>query len=322
MTYLPEKWTPDKIEKKIGIRSRAIAAENETSADLGVKAAEMLFTEHPVDRQEIDFLFFCTQSPDYFLPTSACIIQHRLGLKTSCGAIDYNLGCSGFVYGLAMAQGLIAAGIAKRILLITAETYSKFVYDKDWSVKTVFGDGAAAVFITSDDYVAPDNAQNMNACPGRFVLATDGAGAENLIVPYGGMRQPAGPNNEIESDNGSIRREGDLFMNGAKIFNFTLDVVPKALDSLYEKNSISINDIDLFVFHQANKHMLNAIRKKCDIPKEKYYIDMLDYGNTVSSTIPIALSDAWANNEIKKGDLIAIVGFGVGYSWGTTTLQF
>lgn len=322
MTYLPEKWTPEKIEKKIGIRSRAIAAPGETSSDLGVKAAENLFKEHNINRDDIDFLLFCTQSPDYYLPTSACIMQNRLGLKTSCGALDYNLGCSGFLYGLAMATGFVSAGIAKRILLITAETYSKYIYEKDWSVKTVFGDGATATLITDDDYKAPANSNNMNASPGKFVLATDGRGAENLMVPYGGMRNPGGSNKEIESDNGSIRREGDLFMNGAKIFNFTLDVVPKALASLYKKNNITIDDIDLFVFHQANKHMLNAIRRKCDIPPERYYLNMLDYGNTVSSTIPIALSDAWKAGDFKKGDLLAIVGFGVGYSWGTTTLQF
>lgn len=321
LSHLPSKWSPEKIENKIGIRSRAIAAADETSADLATKAGRLLFEKHDIDPSTIDFLLFCTQSPDFFLPTSACIIQDRLGIPTSCGALDFNLGCSGYVYGLALAKGLTSAGISRNLLFLTGETYSKFIYEKDWSVKTIFGDAATATLISADDAFRAADPACINSDIGDMILATDGRGWENLIVPYGGMRQPDGPRPEIESDNGSIRREGDLYMHGSKIFNFTLEAVPAAVDACLEKNGLGRDDIDLYVFHQANKHMLSALMKKCSIPKEKYYINMLDCGNTVSNTIPIALEDIWAVKRISRGAKVMLVGFGVGYSWGATVIE-
>lgn len=324
ITYLPEKWTPEKIEKKLGIRTRAIAAENETSSDLATRAARELIELHAVDPESIDFLFFCTQSPDYFLPTSACMIQSNLGLRTSCGAIDFNLGCSGYIYGLAMARGMIDSGLIKRALFLTGETYSKFIYEKDWSVRTIFGDAATATLLTRDDDPFANDRQGdkapLNANVGNFNLGTDGTGWENLIVPYGGLRQPTGPNEEIESDNGSIRRTGDLYMHGSKIFNFTLDTVPIAVEDVLKKNDLSMDDIDLFVFHQANKHMLAALMRRCNIPEEKFYVNMVEYGNTVSNTIPIAIQEIWESGRLKKGDRVMMVGFGVGYSWGASII--
>ncbi|PKK88440.1 MAG: 3-oxoacyl-ACP synthase [Candidatus Wallbacteria bacterium HGW-Wallbacteria-1] len=320
--YLPDKWSPEKIEKKLGIRTRAIAAADETSADLATRAARQLMEKHQISPESIDFLFFCTQSPDYFLPTSACMIQNNLGLPTTCGAVDFNLGCSGYIYGLAMARGMIDSGLIKKAIFVTGETYSKFIYEKDWSVRTIFGDAATASLLTSDNDTFGDDRQgilkSMNGNIGNFNLGTDGAGWENLIVPYGGMRQPTGSNEEIESDNGSIRRAGDLYMHGSKIFNFTLDTVPIAVEDVLVKNSMDLADVDLFIFHQANKHMLSALMKKCEIPSEKFYVNMVEYGNTVSNTIPIALQEVWEKGIVKKGDRIMLVGFGVGYSWGAT----
>ncbi|MEO8533523.1 MAG: ketoacyl-ACP synthase III, partial [Flavobacterium sp.] len=278
------EWGIEKISSKTGINARHISAKDEFSSDMAVKAAEKLFAEHNIDRSEIDFLLFCTQSPDYFLPTTACIIQEKLGLETTIGALDFNLGCSGFVYGLSLAKGLIAGEMAKNVLLITSETYSKFIHHKDKSNKTIFGDAAAATLITSEK----------GFCSlGHFVFGTDGKGAENLIVKQGGMRFPVSDKNEdIVDEFGNVRNDKNLFMNGSEIFNFTGEFVPKLTEAILEKSNLAQEDIDLFVFHQANKYMLNYLRKKIKIPEEKFFIAMEDCGNTVSSTIPIALYEA------------------------------
>ena len=303
------EWTIEKVASKIGIAERHIAGETETSADLATKAAEKLFTEHDIDRSTIDFVLFCTQSPDYFLPTSACLIQNQLGLLTSCGALDFNLGCSGFVYGLSLAKGLIAGGIAKNVLLLTAETYSKHIHPKDKGNRTIFGDAASATLVSTEGFASIEN----------FSLGTDGRGAENLIVKKGGMRQPEAVN-DLSFDEGMNPVSSDyLFMNGSEIFNFTLEAVPVMVEDTLIKNSILKEEIDLFVFHQANKYMMNFLRKKIKIEEEKFYYYLENVGNTVSSTIPIALYEAQQEGRLKGNILIA--GFGVGYSWGATVLK-
>jgi 3-oxoacyl-[acyl-carrier-protein] synthase-3 len=320
--YLPEQivtnedlvkdfpeWTIDKVASKIGINKRHIAGENETASGMATLAAEKLFSEHNIDRSCIDFVLFCTQSPDYFLPTSACLIQNRLGLSTSCGALDFNLGCSGFVYGLSLAKGLIAGGIACNILLLTSETYSKYIHPKDKGNRTIFGDASAATLISTDGFASIEN----------FSLGTDGRGAENLIVRKGGTCQPEAIN-DLSFDEGMNPVSSDyLYMNGSEIFNFTLDSVPVLVEETLIKNSILKDEIDLFVFHQANKYMMNFLRKKIKIPEEKFYYYLENVGNTVSSTIPIALCEAQKEGRLKGNVLIA--GFGVGYSWGATVLK-
>jgi 3-oxoacyl-[acyl-carrier-protein] synthase-3 len=306
------EWDIEKISSKTGINSRHISANDEFSSDMAVKAAEKLFAEHNIDKSTIDFLLFCTQSPDYFLPTTACIIQEKLGLNTTIGALDFNLGCSGFVYGLSLAKGLIAGGMAKNVLLITSETYSKFIHPKDKSNKTIFGDAAAATLISSEE----------GFCSiGNFIFGTDGKGAENLIVKQGGMRYPVLNNNEDISDEfGNVRNDKNLFMNGTEIFNFTGEFVPKLTEAILEKSSLTKDDIDLFIFHQANKYMLNHLRKKIKIPEEKFFISMQHCGNTVSSTIPIALYEAQKENRLANCHNLIIAGFGVGYSWAACNL--
>ena len=308
------EWDIQKISNKTGINSRHIAANDEFSSDMAVNAANKLFKEHSIDKDSIDFLLLCTQSPDYFLPTTACVLQDRLGLKTTTGALDFNLGCSGFVYGLSLAKGLIKGGMAKNVLLITSETYSKFIHSKDKSNKTIFGDAAAATLISSEN----------GFCEiGEFIFGTDGSGYENLIVKEGGMRFPfTNINEDIVDDYGNVHNDKNLYMNGPEIFNFTGEFVPKLTKSILEKADLEMNDIDLFIFHQANKYMLNYLRKKIRIPKEKFYIGMEHCGNTVSSTIPIALSDYLKIN--KENDLknVVLEGFGVGYSWAACNLKF
>ena len=305
------EWSIDKIASKTGINNRYIAAEEETSVDMAVKAAENLFLEHKIDKVDIDFLILCTQSPDYFLPTSACIIQEKLGLKTNVGAFDINLGCSGFVYGLGIAKGLIATGQAKNILFITSETYSKFIHPKDKSNKTIFGDAAAATLISIDGF----------AEIGNFDYGTDGSGAQNLIVKNGGLRNYR-KQSEVNIDEFNNYSSDDyLFMNGTEIFLFTLSAVPQLIKNTLIKNEILNENIDLFVFHQANKYMLENLRKKLKIEEEKFYLYIENCGNTVSSTIPIALYHAQKEELLKPNNNILLAGFGVGYSWAGTVLK-
>lgn len=308
-------WNSKKIYKKTGIKSRHIAA-TETTSQLAARAAEKLFSESGFPKDKIDFLLLCTQSPDYFLPTTACIVQDILGLPTSCGAFDFNLGCSGFVYGLAITKGLIAGGMAKNVLLLTVETYTKYIHPKDKSVRTIFGDGAAATLITHEEG---------DPCKiGEFVFGTDGKGASNLIVPAGAMAMPKSEETvkEMVDEQGNVRSLNNLYMNGPEIFNFTLDIVPDTVKSLLARAKLSMDDIDLFVFHQANKFMLDSLRDKIGIPDEKFYVNMEDKGNTVSATIPIAMKDALDEGRIRRGDKLMLVGFGVGYSWAGCIVEW
>lgn len=314
LAELYEDWSSEKIEKKTGIRSRRVCSDDECASDLGVKAAQKLFDSGVVTKEEIDFVLFCTESPDYILPPTACIIQDRLGISTSCGAMDYNLGCSGFVYGLSLAGSLVQSGQAKTVLLITSETYSKHIHPLDKSVRTVFGDGAAATVVARGD-------SGKNGI-GPFVYGTDGSGYRNLIVPAGGLRQPRSEETCTEQEDGfgSIRSQENLYMNGPDIFNFTIKAVPEAVDALLKKANMAMEDVDAVVFHQANAYMLKHLRKKIGIPKEKFYVNLTECGNTVSASIPIALKMALDENRISAGKVVMVVGFGVGYSWSAGLL--
>ena len=282
-------WTAEKILTKTGIVSRHVVTAGEDALNLAETACRNLFAEG-VEPQAIDFVLLCTQSPRYRLPSSACILQDRLGLRKDVGALDYDLGCSGFVYGLSLAKGLVKGGMAKNVLLVTAETYTKYIGEADKSTRTIFGDGAAATLV--DRQVAD--------AIGEFSFGTDGSGADKLIL-----------------------RDGEnLHMDGPDIFNFTLDVVPKTIDDVCAKNGITRDQVDLFVFHQANKFMLDTIRKVNSLPKGKFYVNLEDTGNTVSSTIPIALRRAMDNGILHKDMNVMILGFGVGLSWAGTLLKW
>lgn len=320
--YLPERivtneqlveefpeWSVEKIAQKVGIKERHIAAEDETAGDLAYKAARKLIIDYQVDKNKIDFVLLCTQSPDYFFPSTSCIIQDRLGLSTRCGAFDFNLGCSGYEYGLAVAKGLMSAGVAKEILLLTAETYNKHIHPKDKGNRTIFGDGASATLISSDGI----------AEIGDFVLGSDGSGYDRLIHKTGAMRHDQPLNDFHEDENGALLSSDHLFMDGKAIFDFTANIVPSLVEETLEKHKLTMGDVDLFVFHQANKYMINYLRKIMGIDKDKFYVCMENIGNTVSSTIPIALCEAKKEGKLRGN--ILLVGFGVGLSYGATLLK-
>jgi possible beta-ketoacyl-acyl-carrier-protein synthase I len=321
-TYFPEKavtngdlekefpeWTAEKIEQKVGIVSRHVAGPDETPLDLAEQACRKLFSDHPGLRKDTDFLLVCTQNPDFILPGNASLLQKRLGLPTTTGSLDYNLGCSGFIYGLALARGLLSAGIAKNVLLVTSEAYTKRISRHDKANRSIFGDAAAATVLTIED----------SRRIGEFVLGTDGAGAENLRIRNGGLRCPAV--SEEETYGCRSCQDNYIFMDGPEIFNFTIEAVPSLVNMALEKNQLRQDEIDLFIFHQANSYILNFLRKLIRIPEDRFYLNMRETGNTVSSTIPIALADVFQSGRIQAGDKILLAGFGVGYSYGATILH-
>ena len=297
-------WSEKKILDKTGISKRYITAKDEFASDLAVKAANKLFSEHVINRENIDFIIYCTQSADYFLPTTACILQTKLGLSNNCGALDFNLGCSGYVYGLAICKGLISAGIAKNILFITSETYSKYIHPQDRGNISIFGDGASASLITNEIGFGEI---------GDFILGTDGSGFNNLIVKEGASRFK-------KNISGENNRDAYLNMDGPEVFSFTSKMIPDLVKDVLSKNNLEKCDIDLFIFHQANKFILDFLRKKIQIDSSKFFIHIENCGNTVSSTIPIALSEAIKLRRCEGKVLLA--GFGVGYSWGGVVINY
>jgi 3-oxoacyl-[acyl-carrier-protein] synthase-3 len=290
------------IYAKTGVRTRHIARRDQCASDLAVGAAEQLFVEYGIDRRSIDFLLFCTQSPDYPLPTTACLLQHRLGLPTSIGAIDFNLGCSGFVYGLSLADGLIRSGAARRVLLITAETYSKYIHPTDRSLRTIFGDGAAATLIDAAD----------EPSFGSFVFGTDGRGADVLMVPKGGARPPS----QALQPRKRQRWPSDLVMDGPEIVKFTLEVVPPMIEQVLANAGWSRADVKFYLLHQATTFMLDHLRERLGLEERLVPLALADYGNTVSSTIPILIRDLRQAGRLCQGMKTLLVGFGVGLSWG------
>jgi len=323
--YLPEKiltnedivalfpeWSIEKILNKIGISQRHIAAQDETAADMAVKAANMLFDEHNIERSIIDYVILVTQSPDYVLPTTACVIQDRLNLSTSIGAIDVNQGCSGFIVGISLAKGLIYGNMAKNVLLLTSETYSKHIHPKDKGNRTIFGDAAAATLVSTDGI----------AKIGNFSFGTDGRGAKNLIVKTGGQRFREKFNDLKFDTNGNPASSDHLFMDGSEIVNYTLDYFPPLVSDTLEKNKLNLNDVDIFVFHQANKFIMELLRRKLKVDDHKFYRFYENVGNTVSSTIPIALYEALREKKIMNGAKILLAAPGLGYSWAGAILKF
>lgn len=292
-------WNVADIETKTGVKTRYVSLPGETAADMAAGAAQELFAKG-VEPQTIDALIFVSQSPDYFLPTTACTLQHRLGLSKNVIAFDINQGCSGFVYGLGVAGSLIQSNLAAKVLVLCADTYSKYIAASDRTCRPIFSDGAAAVLLAKD----------VEGRIGPFVFGTDGSGAENLIVKQGAAREPAGG------------ARPSLHMNGSQVFMFTMGAVPKVVRQLLDAAGARAEDIDLFVFHQASAIVLQNIGRHLAIPAGKLYSNLEHTGNTVSATIPIALSDAARDGKLAPGQTVLLCGFGVGYSWAGALLRW
>ena len=295
------EWDMELIQSKTGISVRHIAPPDQCSSDLGVAAAQKLFEQYDVDPKSIDFLLFCTQSPDYPLPTTACLMQNRLGLRTSTGALDFNLGCSGFVYGLALADGLIRSGSVRRVLLVTAETYSKYIHPTDRSLRTIFGDGAAATLLEAVDQPTLTT----------FQFGTDGEGADTLLVAEGGLR----PAEDAHKPRHRKRWPSALYMDGPSLISFAVAQVPKVIDNILQEANLDDGDIDLYLLHQATRKMMEQLHIRLELTEARMPILLENYGNTVSSTIPILIDDLRRKNQLVAGMRNMLVGFGVGWSW-------
>lgn len=312
-----DEWTAEKIRANSGIDERRIVAPGECASDLAVAAANKLFASGRCSPDDIDYLLVCTQSPDYFLPSTACIVQERLGLPTAVGALDFNLGCSGFVYGLGLAKGLIESGQARNVLLITSETVSRYLRPDDLAVRILFGDGAAATLVRG-----VEECQSTSPPIGAFTYGTDGSGAEHLMVRNGAMRALANSSRCADPAAPSDTGPTTAFMNGPEIFAFTLREVPKLVRNVLESSGIELDEVRWFVFHQANQFILDHLQKKLHIPREKFCIAMSHCGNTISSTVPIGLKELTDQSKLRLNDPILVIGFGVGLSWAGTMLRW
>ncbi len=300
------RWTPDEIFAKTGIRTRCIAEPGQTAVDLAAAAVDSLRAR--CDISKIDFLLLCTQTADFKLPSSACILQAKAGLPTTVGSLDINLACSGFIYGLSLAEGLLANGSATRVLLVNSDTYTRLLHPQDTVCRPIFGDGAAATLVHQG--------------PGRtyaFSFGTDGNRASAMGVWAGGARSPN--YRELQAD--AKPSDGEfLQMNGPEIYNFTLGAVPRIIDETLTKAKLTVSDIDYFVFHQANGFMLEALRRKLDIPRERFVVDLAETGNLVSASIPVVLHRMKSSGRLHQGIRTLLCGFGVGLSWGACIAEW
>jgi 3-oxoacyl-[acyl-carrier-protein] synthase-3 len=302
------------IYKSFGIKKRHIREQNQTGSDLAFLAAKDLFSEFPdFDKSKIDFLIFCTEGLDYKAPTSSSVLHHRLGLNQNCGCIDMPMGCAGYVYGLSLANALIVSGNATNVLLLVSDIPTSVIHSQDFDLRCIFGDAGAATLIQETE----------ERGIGKFIFGNDGEGAKNLIVERGSTRAPIDKEwIEKYKDEPQYLAHGKMDMNGLEIARFSLQRVPTLLEETLKKNNLNFEDVDLFVFHQASKFILSALQRKCKIPKEKFYEYYENIGNTVSCSIPIALKNAQLEGKLKKGDKVMLLGFGVGYTWGGTIVEW
>lgn len=304
------QFTPAEILRRSGVAERHISGEGELPSDMAVKAADIFFKEHNIERKDIDFLLFCTMLLDRQSPATANLLQHRMGLNTTIGAMDIPMGCSGYIHGLLVAKGLIATKAAKNVLLFAGDATTKTIHPADHELKVLFGDAMSASLITESEKEGISS----------FVVGSDGSGASELIISGCNQREPADREwAEKYKDTGGMPY-GRLYMDGMGVLGFTLKNVPKMVKELMEKENVSMDDIAMFIFHQAGGFVLEALKRKLKIPDEKYFVNISHKGNTISATIPLALYDAIASGKIKRGNKVLLAGFGIGFSWGATII--
>lgn len=308
-------WTPEKIYKKTGIKHRRVADKDKPVSYYMALTGEKFFAEHPeISRDSIDLLVLCTEARDYVLPATACVVHEKLGLRKTCGALDYDLGCSGFVYGLAVCKGFISAGIAKRVLFLTGDLVTRYINKMDKSIRTIFGDGFTATLLeaSEEDRVT------------SFDLGTDGSGCRDIIIEAGETAMPCSPETAVEEVNrfGNVHSKENLFMDGRKVLDFSMSVVPASVGRTLDAAGLALDDIDLVVFHQGSFLLLEKVRDELGIPPEKFVLNLEDKGNTTSSTIPIALAQSAEQGRLKKGMKVLVSGFGVGLSWASAVLTW
>ena len=301
-----------KIIENIGVKERHVVEGNMCASDLCLSAAEALLQRLDWPRESIDAVVFVSQTPDYVLPATACSLHGRLRLTKNCAAFDINLGCSGYVYGLWLTSQFVSTGQMRRVLLLAGDTPSKLVCSEDRSAYPLFGDAGSATAVE----FRPGSEEMV------FVVGTDGAGAEHLMVPAGAFRHPKkeGTAKRYKQADGNIRSDEHVRMDGAEIFTFTLREVPPLVKATLQAKGWSIDDVDAFVFHQANAYILNYLARRIKIPADKFILAMESYGNTSCASIPLALT---ASPQARDGEgprKLLLAGFGVGLSWAAAAL--
>ena len=299
--FLPEKtlyindlaienpdWEMDRIVDKAGVVKVHIAESDTTALDLGYQAVKRLFGQDGSIEERVDGIIFCTQSADYIMPPNSCVLHGKLGLREDIFAVDINHACSGFVYGLSIANGLISSGALKNILLVTADTYSKYIHKQDRSARSLFGDGAAATLISA---TTEEKGLLDSSC------ATFGKGFDAFIVEAGGSRLPISSETKLEivDDNDNVRTPEHLHMEGRSILGFVNTRIPKQVKGLLQSNNLIVDDVDLFVFHQASKMALDSLGRLLKIPQEKNFRYFESIGNTVSSSICIRIKTSFVS---------------------------
>jgi 3-oxoacyl-[acyl-carrier-protein] synthase-3 len=302
----------EKLIATTGIEHRRVSSREICTSDLCLQASEKLITDLNWNKDEIDALVFVTQTPDYVLPATSCILQDRLGLSERCYTLDISLGCSGWVYGLSALASLLSSGGMKKGLLLAGDTPTKLCNKNDKSSYPLFGDAGTATAIEYEE----------NTTGFKFHTESDGSGFKTIIVPDGGYRNPVSivSFEEKEISAGITRNGLNVILEGMDVFTFGISKAPESVNKLIEHFNIDKESIDYFVFHQANKFMNEKIRKKLKLPEEKVLYSLKDFGNTSSATIPLTITTNKLNNVMGGGKFIAC-GFGVGLSWGSVYFE-
>jgi len=308
-------WSLDEVAKRSGVQSRHIAGTEETALDLGYRSCRGLLSRNPELIECIDTLIFCTQSADYIMPPNACVLHKRLEMPSNVMAFDLNMACSGFVYAMSIAHGMIRSSVSKNVLLVSADTYSKYIHPRDRSARVLFGDAAAATWVTADE--SGRGIQDVNCC-------TDGSLYDKFIIPAGGCRTPKSKETgrEKTDDNGNVRTDEHIHMAGRDILAFVSAVIPRHVTAFLHRNDLKVKDMDMFVFHQASSMVLDILTRLLKIDKSRVYRNLENIGNTVSASIPIALFEATKSGRVSRGQKVLLCGFGVGLSWGSVLLDY
>jgi 3-oxoacyl-[acyl-carrier-protein] synthase III len=301
-----------RIAKNLGVDSRRVAGDRICASDLCTVSAVKLLDALDWDRSSVDAVIFVSVTPDYVMPATACTLQHRLGLSTSCAAFDITHACSGYIYGLWTAAHFIASGHARRVLLLAGDTPSRLVSPEDRAVAALFGDAGTATALEWSEAAQPMG----------FDLGTDGSGAANLIVKAGGFRTPRTADTAVrrEQEGGNIRSEEDLYMNGTEVFAFTLREVPALNRRVLARAGWELDSVDAWVMHQANAFILKYLAKSMKLPADKVVLDMAEYGNTSVATMPMVMAGALRARLVEGPLRLVLLGFGTGLSWGGASL--
>jgi 3-oxoacyl-[acyl-carrier-protein] synthase III len=300
------------LEKLSGVPFRYVAGPGETALDLIVSACEKLAARGQLRPESIDAIIFCTQTPDFFMPSNACLLHGGLDLGPNVLAFDVNIGCSGYIYGVQLAASLVQSGAAKRVLLATADTITRYVHPRDRATRCLFGDAGAVSLLSSSEGAWPILDVRCGAAGRHY---------QNIFIPAGGMRQPrsAETSREVVDSSGNVRTSEHLSMDGMGLICFFNSTVPRAVREILTRNGMRIEDVSLFVFHQASRVVLDCLGKALRIPAEKMVMDLAEGGNFSAASIPVALQRAVERGAPRGRALLS--GFGAGLSWGTALIE-